>query len=125
MQNEKNGGTSEEATMIRSEAEQEPTMRENNEGTVCREGRTKNPPVWMRDYVVEQGVAEEEEVNMAIVAPLDPVCFEEAVKCSKWRAAMDAEINSIEKNQTWQLVELPAGIKRIGVRWIYKTKLNE
>lgn len=38
---------------------------------------------------------------------------------------MDAEIRSIEKNETWSLTELPAGAKKIGVKWIYKTKLNE
>lgn len=38
---------------------------------------------------------------------------------------MDLEIQAIEKNSTWKLVELPAGAKSTGVRWIYKTKLNE
>lgn len=38
---------------------------------------------------------------------------------------MDAEIKSIERNQTWVLTLLPAEAKTIGVKWIYKTKLNE
>ncbi|MCH85372.1 hypothetical protein A2U01_0006218, partial [Trifolium medium] len=38
---------------------------------------------------------------------------------------MDQEMTSIEKNDTWELTELPAGHKKIGVKWIYKTKLNE
>ncbi|RDY03402.1 putative mitochondrial protein, partial [Mucuna pruriens] len=38
---------------------------------------------------------------------------------------MDSEINSIEKNQTWELMDLPTGTKTIGFKWIYKTKLNE
>lgn len=38
---------------------------------------------------------------------------------------MDAEIESIERNETWSLTDLPRGAKRIGVKWIYKTKLNE
>ena len=39
---------------------------------------------------------------------------------------MDEQIKSIEKkNQTWNLVVLPTGAKKIGVKWIYKTKLNE
>lgn len=32
---------------------------------------------------------------------------------------------NIERNQTWHLVELPTRAKKIGVKWIYKTKLNE
>lgn len=38
---------------------------------------------------------------------------------------MDQEIESIEKNDTWELTDLPSGSKKIGVRWIYKTKYNE
>ncbi|CAL2227364.1 unnamed protein product [Prunus armeniaca] len=35
------------------------------------------------------------------------------------------EINFIEKNKTWTLTELPARAKKIGVKWVYKTKYNE
>ncbi|MCH90998.1 hypothetical protein A2U01_0011922 [Trifolium medium] len=35
---------------------------------------------------------------------------------------MDEEINAIEKNKTWELTELPADKKPIGVKWVYKTK---
>ena len=38
---------------------------------------------------------------------------------------MNSEIKSIEKNQTWTLTKLPAGAKRIEVKWVYKTKYNE
>ena len=62
---------------------------------------------------------------MALVASIDLINYEEAVMSSKWRLAMDSEINSIEKNQTWKLTDLSTGAKTIGVKWIYKTKLNE
>lgn len=35
---------------------------------------------------------------------------------------MEAEINSIEKNKTWDLTELPEGHKAIGLKWVYKVK---
>eukprot|EP00268_Persea_americana_P008044 TRINITY_DN13089_c0_g1_i1.p1 TRINITY_DN13089_c0_g1~~TRINITY_DN13089_c0_g1_i1.p1 ORF type:complete len:530 (+),score=94.20 TRINITY_DN13089_c0_g1_i1:90-1592(+) len=38
---------------------------------------------------------------------------------------MDADIASIEKNNTWELTDLPRGQKTIGVKWVFKTKLNE
>jgi uncharacterized OsmC-like protein len=38
---------------------------------------------------------------------------------------MNAEIKAIEDNETWELTDLPAGIRPIGVKWIYKTKFNE
>lgn len=38
---------------------------------------------------------------------------------------MDQEIDAIERNNTWELTNLPSEAKKIGVKWIYKTKLNE
>lgn len=38
---------------------------------------------------------------------------------------MNCEMDSIEKNETWQLTILPAGARKIGVKWVFKTKLNE
>jgi hypothetical protein len=37
---------------------------------------------------------------------------------------MDEEIAAIEGNRTWELTNLPKGHKTIGVKWVYKTKLN-
>ncbi|XP_073263258.1 uncharacterized protein [Populus alba] len=83
-------------------------------------------PSWMRDYVSGEGLLKEEtELNIVIVTSADPLSYEEAMKSYKWREAMDAEIESIQRNETWSLTELPAGTKKIGVKWIYKTKLNE
>jgi hypothetical protein len=47
------------------------------------------------------------------------------MKSTNWRLAMDSEIESIKKNKTWTLIELPAEAKRIGVKWVYKTKYTE
>ncbi|RDX97171.1 Copia protein, partial [Mucuna pruriens] len=55
----------------------------------------------------------------------DPTTFEEAIKESKWRKAMDEKIAAIERNNTWELTDLPKGHKTIGVKWVYKTKLKE
>jgi hypothetical protein len=38
---------------------------------------------------------------------------------------MNQEIDSIEKNKTWDCVYLPKHKTSIGVKWVYKTKLNE
>ena len=37
---------------------------------------------------------------------------------------MQEEFNMIEKNQTWKLVQRPQDRKVIGVKWVYRTKLN-
>lgn len=55
----------------------------------------------------------------------DPVTYWEASGNKKWEKAMEAELDSIEENETWELVDLPEGMKKIGVKWVYKTKMNE
>ncbi|RVW21330.1 Retrovirus-related Pol polyprotein from transposon RE1 [Vitis vinifera] len=50
--------------------------------------------------------------------------FEEAEKDDKWIEAMKEELRMIEKNDTWELVDRPQHRKVIGVKWVYRTKLN-
>jgi len=38
---------------------------------------------------------------------------------------MNLEIEAIEKKTTWDLTRLPSNARKIGVKWIYKIKLNE
>ena len=89
-----------------------------------RQSRDRQPPTWMGYYVSGEGLFKD-EIHMTLVESTDPLYFEEAVKNENWRLAMNNEIKSIEKNQTWTLTELPAGAKKIGVKWVYKTKYNE
>ena len=88
--------------------------------------RIRRPPAWMRDYDIGEGLSEEDnEAHLAMFAAADPIHFEDAVKSEKWKKAMDLELEVINKNGTWELTELPEGGKKIGVKWIYKTKFNE
>ena len=92
--------------------------------------RISRQPAWMKDYVVS---TEDEDSNEDDTSPIqfaffsegDPTEFEEAACEGKWQKAMQEEINSIEKNNTWELVDRPEGHKPIGVKWVYKTKVNE
>lgn len=47
------------------------------------------------------------------------------MKEKEWLQAMDEEIKEIEKNQTWNLVDLPIDKTPNGVKWVYKTKVNK
>jgi len=38
--------------------------------------------------------------------------------------AMNEEIGAIERNNTWELTDLPKGARPIGVKWVYKKKTN-
>ncbi|KAE8730408.1 BTB/POZ domain-containing protein NPY2 [Hibiscus syriacus] len=54
-----------------------------------------------------------------------PATFNEAVQSSKhkkWRIAMNEEMQSLQKNQTWKLASLLKGKKAIGCKWVYAKK---
>ncbi|GKV24501.1 hypothetical protein SLEP1_g34108 [Rubroshorea leprosula] len=55
---------------------------------------------------------------------LEPIFFEEAVQDPKWVNAMLEEMKAIEKNNTWELANLPQGQKAIDVKWVFKTKMK-
>jgi hypothetical protein len=55
----------------------------------------------------------------------EPETYEEACNsdyAAQWQQAMDEEYNSLIQNDTWDLVEPPAGVKPIPVKWIFKVK---
>nr|XP_016451574.1 PREDICTED: uncharacterized protein LOC107776213 [Nicotiana tabacum] len=54
----------------------------------------------------------------------EPINFDEFITDKRWRQAMEEEIDSIEKNNTWELTTLPKGNRAIGVKWVYMTKKN-
>ena len=54
----------------------------------------------------------------------EPTTYSKASEDEAWRKAMEEEITSIEKNDTWKLVKAPKSCKPIGVKWVYKLKKN-
>ncbi|GJU16990.1 ribonuclease H-like domain, reverse transcriptase, RNA-dependent DNA polymerase [Tanacetum coccineum] len=48
--------------------------------------------------------------------------YEEASTDKKWIEAMEIELDSINKNNTWTLTTLPTNHKAIGLKWVFKTK---
>ncbi|XP_022007278.1 uncharacterized mitochondrial protein AtMg00820-like [Helianthus annuus] len=79
----------------------------------------------LTDTEVLQKYNERQVVNFVMYANTDPTTYEEASKDTKWIEAMNKEMESIYKNQTWDLVDSPRNQKPIGVKWIYKTKYDE
>ena len=59
-----------------------------------------------------------------LFADSEPMNFDEVVTDKRLRQAMEEEIQSIEKNYTWELTTLPKDNRAIGVKWVYKMKKN-
>ena len=62
---------------------------------------------------------------LPIVEEAIPSTYREAEIRSEskmWKDAMEEEISSLYKNDTWELTELPKGKKTIGCKWVYVKK---
>ena len=87
--------------------------------------RNRKPPNYSANYVCD---TENEDFinNVDFCYALNvPSSFEEAMKSDdklKWQIAMDAEIKSLEVNNTFTLTKLPEDKKLVGGRWVYDIK---
>nr|GEU40480.1 zinc finger, CCHC-type [Tanacetum cinerariifolium] len=57
----------------------------------------------------------------------DPRTYNKAIQSRDdafWKEAIDDEIGSIMKNNTWVLFDLPPGCKPLGCKWIFKRKMK-
>jgi hypothetical protein len=80
-----------------------------------------NDILWTAEFVPHALVAEE----LHVVSSDEPVSLIKAECSLNWRKAMLEEMMSIEKNDTWSLINLPPGRKLIGVKWVFKVTLDE
>ena len=55
----------------------------------------------------------------------EPIYVKDALKNPDWESAMDDEMKSIMKNETWKLVSPPKDCKLIGLKWVFKIKRDE
>nr|KYP40054.1 Retrovirus-related Pol polyprotein from transposon TNT 1-94 [Cajanus cajan] len=97
----------------------EPIVEEPQQIALRRSQRERRSAI-PNDYVV---YLQESENDLGIEN--DPVTFSQAINgdnAEKWLDAMKAELKSMEHNRVWDLVELPEGCKRVGCKWVFKTK---
>jgi hypothetical protein len=55
----------------------------------------------------------------------EPRSFAEAERHAVWRAAMQSEMDAVEKNCTWELADLSCGHSVITLKWVFKLKRDE
>nr|GFC92687.1 ribonuclease H-like domain, reverse transcriptase, RNA-dependent DNA polymerase [Tanacetum cinerariifolium] len=64
----------------------------------------------------------EVETNTLLLTEEEPRNYKEASIDKKWIEAMEIELDSINKNDTWILTTLPVNQKAIGLKWVFRTK---
>src|SRR5262249_5767852 len=85
-----------------------------------RSTRIRTPPV-------RYGFLIDEVNHVHLVEHDEPDSYEEVLKSSEselWLKAMKSEMDSMEENQVWTLVDPPEGIKPIGCKWVFKKKTD-
>ena len=100
--------------VVREDIEQHPS-----DTTLRRSTRVKRSAI-SSDYMV---YLQESDYNIG--AKNDPETFAQAMSCEKsrlWYNAMMDEMDSMNSNDVWDLVELPNGKRPIQCKWVYKTK---
>nr|GEZ70783.1 ribonuclease H-like domain, reverse transcriptase, RNA-dependent DNA polymerase [Tanacetum cinerariifolium] len=63
-----------------------------------------------------------ENTKELLLAEDEPKNYKDASSNQKWFEAMKVELDSINRNNTWELTTLPKGHKAIGLKWVFKTK---
>lgn len=113
--------TIEEAIEEENNDSQPESSEETEELQVRRSSRTSKKPAYLDDYIYLAG---EEGEHLLLLFNEEPWDFKTAMEERVWREACKEDINSIVKNKTWDLVDLPPGVKAIGLKWIFKIKRN-
>jgi len=54
----------------------------------------------------------------------EPTTYEEAACINEWCVAMNEEIQALERNGTWTVLDLPPNKSTMGCKWVYKVKFR-
>lgn len=116
-----------------------------------RSTRQKQKPSWMEDFVVNVSVDNTPPTSnvpaghnhtprtypytistcfntsyvnfLANISSIsEPHSFDQVSRSKEWQQAMEQELEALEKNRTWEIIELPSGKQAIGSRWVYNVK---
>jgi hypothetical protein len=135
-ENEEDSGSEEEQSV--AEPQPVPIVDDNDQDNrpiaLCRSKCNIRPPgEWWKIRHPSQIIpsdsddSDEEGVHVIVSGEIEPQSFREAMNlplADKWRDACLEEYNWHLTNGTWDLVELPPGMKAIGSKWVFQIKHN-
>ncbi|CAN1342859.1 Retrovirus-related Pol polyprotein from transposon TNT 1-94 [Linum perenne] len=98
-------------------------------------GRTVKTPAYLQDYQcsavrypIQRSVCTQrlsapfKRFVLALNSIEEPANYKTAVLNPSWVKAMESELESLHKTNTWSLVPLPSDKKPIGCKWVFKVK---
>lgn len=113
---EDNNDINEEAVAIPERMqEKKPVRRSQRDKTVPDRLGAITGNWWTDENVFATSLEESDE----------PKSMDEAMSrpdAQKWKIAADSEFQSLQKNQTWELVNLPPNKNLVGCKWLFKLK---
>lgn len=62
--------------------------------------------------------------DYAIIKELDDISVKDALNDSRWRKAMQEEIDALKSMDVWELVDLPEGKKPLTCKWVLREKVD-
>lgn len=105
-----------------------------------RSTRTSSPPLWTQDFFMPtiksppfsiENFMQYDHPSTSVCCYLSqiehftkPLTFQEAEKDLNWVKAMETEINALQENNTWELIDLPQDKHVVGCKWVYKPKFH-
>lgn len=88
------------------------SVESSNTATTNSDSATSNEATNYRtlaDIYATSDVVELEEDELYVAEADEPMSYKQASKEKSWRDAMEKELESVEKNNTWELTMLPPG----------------
>lgn len=78
------------------------------------------------EYLCQNFDLDFSEINFTEISV--PSSYQEAISCpnkQEWKAAIQEELQALEVNKTWELVDLPPNRSTIGTKWVFRVKEAE
>jgi Reverse transcriptase (RNA-dependent DNA polymerase)/Integrase core domain len=115
LQNE--GTESEEVVQLRR------SSRQPQPSTRLKDFMTYSVHYPIQDYLSYKNISSEHYTFINNLSKIEePTSYEIAKREQKWCKAMEEELNALEKNETWEICQLPKNKKPVGCKWVYKIK---
>ena len=106
--------TNDEPSFVEIEHGQDADIIDNEEEEPQRGQRERQAPNRYGEWVYIANGEDPVTAKMALSSP----------DAEKWKNAMESELDSLDKNDVWDLCELPQGREAVGSKWVFKRKYD-